>query len=309
MAPRFLLALTVLFAGFELSPAFSGAPAHKTLRLHARGGPLCLFGKPSEDPGAPQAVSKTRKISADSAPARHTGPARQPHDPMTYGQRIYPVHPSDLSVEDRRGGLLRLVLWTGVRDCMVGLLVAFAMYLAGAGVDGKDQHFPVVAWLISCIVFGRVLQDGLAPAVFHFDHMSLAPTDAKRTRASASRIQRSDSFAQWRESAINPGFQDDVALRRVRDSKWQEQGAESNPRMVVEYSEAVPVDERVSWPRTVGMAVTAIVWGLLSDVGDALVWLTRPRSNSEPNPEDPRDSSDFEVWDPRDPHTPTEPGV
>ena len=274
---------------------------------------MCLFGKPSGDPSAPPAASKTRRISADSPPARHAGPAKQPHDPMTYGQRIYPVHPSDLTAEDRRGGLLRLVLWTGVRDCIIGLLVAFAMYVAGAGIDGRDHHFPVVAWLLSCIVFGRVLQDGLAPAVFHFDHVIWASAEeAKLTRAGASRIQRSDSFALWRESAINPGIQDDVVQRRRigRERKWEEgQAAESNPRMVVEYSEAVPVDERESWPGTVRKAVAAIVWGFLSDVGDALVWLTGPSSNSEPNPEDPRDSSDFEVWDPRDPHTPPESGV
>jgi len=83
------------------------------------------------------------------------------------------------------------------------------------------------------------------------------------------------------------------------------------PRLVVEYSEATATnaDDQDLPLRAFKVALATLAWGFLSDVVDALKWLVAPKSNSEPNPGDPRESSDFAVWDPRDADTPREPGV
>ena len=295
-----LLVLVLVATSFEMSPAFTSAPAHRTLSIQGRIGPLCLFGKPaagSDQHVPPPSLSKTRRVEA-------AGPARQPGDPMTYGQRIYPVHPSDLTPEDRRNGLAKLVMFVGVRDCIVGLLVAGAFFIAGAGHESPDFQVPVVSWLLSCIMVGRVFQDGLAPAYFNFDHQARGG-DTKTVTPGV--LHRSDSFAQWRESAISPpGLSDrDAGLPRADSYKSHD----DKQRLVVEYAQAATPDVKDRPLRVFKQALGTIVWGFVSDVVEAFKWVVAPKSNSEPNPDDPRDSSDFEVWDPRDAATPHEPGV
>ena len=302
MPPGKLLVLVLVATSFEMSPAFKSAPAHRTLPVQGRIGPLCLFGKPaagSVQHVPPPSLSKTRRVEA-------AGPARQPGDPMTYGQRIYPVHPSDLTPEDRRRGLAKLVMFVGVRDCIVGLLVAGAFFIAGAGHESPDFQFPVVSWLLSCIMFGRVFQDGLAPAFFNFDHQ--ARGGAANTMNPPGVLRRSDSFAQWRESTVSPPGLVDRDARLPRVDRYQSHA--DKQRLVVEYAQAAATpDGKDSALRVLTQALGTILWGFVSDVVEAFKWVVAPKSNSEPNPADPRDSSDFEVWDPRDAATPHEPGV
>ena len=130
-----LLILALIFNNFQLSPAFTSAP----LRL------FNVVGTPTSCISAASRATQ-RIVSVDTTvPVTHDG------DERPYGQRIYPVHPDDLSPEERRTTLMRMIMMVGMRDVMISVFMAVAFLGAGAEVD----TFPVGLWLFS-VIFARM---------------------------------------------------------------------------------------------------------------------------------------------------------
>jgi len=250
------------FMSLLISPVLQGL-AHRSFQ------PLCLFGRPSALQSEP---SKTERLI----------PVTSAKDPKPYGQRLYPVHPDDMSVADRRTGLFKMILAVGVRDVTMGMMMALVLFAVGAGFNSPNYHFPYAIWLFSCI-FGRlVTQDEFAPNGFNLQHAATASTKHLKVPS----IQKSASFAQWRSTAI-------TSPRPRVNSGTQ--------RMVVNFAPSEPAVEQASSSSSnaAGLMHTIVV-GFVSDVAGALRWVFDPKSNV-PADEEP---GVVDVWDPRDLDTP-----
>ena len=273
---RHLLMATLIASHLQSGLSFMSSPVSPVLRglAHRSALPLCLFGRPSTPHSEP---SKTKRLI----------PMTNAKDPRPYGQRLYPVHPDDLSVADRRTGLFKMILAVGVRDVMMGMMMALVLFAVGTGFDSPDYHFPYAIWLFSCI-FGRlVTQDEFAPNGFNMQRAATASTKQLKIPS----IQNAASFEQWRSTAI------------TRQRPRANLGAQ---RMVANFAISEPPVEQApsSSPNAVGLMRTIVV-GFVSDVTGALFWVFDPKSNV-PADEEP---GAVHVWDPRDLDTPTEPGV
>ena len=295
--PAFLLLLALFGCNFQLSPAFTSAPSGplsgaRNFHRHARTGPMCLFGKPSLKATQPMSTGQLVPVTSDP-------------DPMPYGQRMYPVHPDDLSPEDRKQGLAKMILAVGVRDIMMGMVTAFLIMAASTGFDfaSPDYHFPVGVWLFSCLFCRLVTQDDVGPVTFSMSHASLSVQQGTAAKPS---LKRSDSFANWRDTAINPSIDQPQTSVRV--------GAAIVPRLnmgtqrlVANFATIAPLpeDSALEAPSPFGFKIfVSMLWGFLADLVGAAGWVKSPKCNV-PVVEDGSE----EMWDPRDPGTPAEPGV
>lgn len=297
--PACLLLLALFGCNFQMSPAFTSAPSLPLSlsgvgNAHARTGPMFLFGRPI--------LRETQPMSTE-----HVAPVTSDPNPMPYGQRMYPVHPDDLSPEDRRKSLMKMVLAVGVRDVMMGMVAAFSIMAASTGFDfaSPDYHFPVGVWLLSCL-FGRlVTQDDVGPFTFSMSHAASLPLRQQAAAAKAP-LKRSDSFANWRDTAINPSI-----------AQLQTAGAAVVPsaprlnvgtqRLVANFATTAALTEEsaLETPSPMGFKIfVALLWGFLSDLIGAAGFVKKPQCNVPVV----TDGSE-EMWDPRAPNTPTEPGV
>jgi len=301
--PGRLLILLLVASSFESIPAFAPSLEFRGARTTSCSGSkglVCIFGLTQRG----TTPCKTEVII----------PVTQTVDPKPYGQRIYPVHPDDLSPEARRMGLIRMILAVGLRDVIMGLVLAFGIVATSSGFDSPDYHFPCAAWLFSCI-FGRmVTQDDISPVAFDMRHSAPAPRVAK-----APMVKRGNSFAQWRDLAVggnvasqtpnrgpqrllvnaaSAGGPSSSAPRNLHSGLPTKRGPQ---RLVVKFSSAVE-EEPSRWPPQVLSLPFMIVWGFISDVLGSVSWLVSPSAHYA-SVQEP------ELWDPRDESTPPESGV
>lgn len=297
--PGRLLMLLLVSSSFESIPAFAPSVGRLPFEPRTRGAAppsgaasvVCVFAQPRGTQPC-----KTKVIV----------PVTSAEDPRPYGQRIYPVHPDDLSPEARRQGLMRMILAVGVRDLVMGLVLALAIVASSAGFDAPDYHFPSTMWLFSCI-FARMVTQDMGPVAFDMRH-SASGFQARAHEAKAPKMSRGDSFAQWRDSTVNGNAASQapagagaveglVAAARKRPRPVLNKGTQ---RLVVNFASAVAEEPPRSRPQGLNLLVT-LVWGFLADLLGSARWLVSRRPGAEE--EEP------ELWDPRDDSTPPESGV
>ena len=277
--------LVLVASHLELSPAFTGAPHALRLVKRSRAGkgptaPTCLFGMTPTNQG-----SKTEILV----------PVTQAEDPKPYGQRMYPVHPDDLSSADRRNGLLKMILAVGVRDLAMGMITAFAFIAADSNFASPDYHFPYAVWLLSCIFARLVTQDDMAPVSFD---MKLGPLP--QAKAAIPVIRRADSFAQWRDSTINPNIASQTP-RRVGAATARQPRPQLNKgtqRLVVNFAATARPAEEPSVPVPMGLKMLGtIIMGFIADLTGSIWWMLKIKGKAQDEPEP-------ETWDPREPTSP-----
>ena len=283
--PGCLLMLLLVANSFESIPAFVPSLEFRGARARSCAGSkgtVCIFGLAQRG----TTPCKTEVII----------PVTQTVDPKPYGQRIYPVHPDDLSPEARRMGLVKMILAVGLRDVIMGLVLALGIVATSAGFDSPDYHFPCAAWLFSCI-FGRmVTQDDMGPVAFDMRHSAPAPRMAEDPM-----VKRGDSFAQWRDLALDGNVASQTRNRGPRNLHSGLPTKRGPHRLVVKFASAVE-EEPSRTPPQVPSLPFMIVWGFISDVLGSVWWLVSPSAHYASVHEP-------ELWDPRDGSTPPESGV
>ena len=300
--PGCLLMLLLVGNSFESIPAFAPSLEFRGARRTSCSGSkglVCLFGLAQRG----TTPCKTEVII----------PVTPTVDPKPYGQRIYPVHPDDLSPEARRMGLMRMILAVGLRDIIMGLILALGIVATSAGFDSPDYHFPCAAWLFSCIFVRMVTQDDMGPVAFDMRHSAPAP------RVAEAPTVRANSFAQWRDLAVrgnvasqtpnrgpqrllvnaaSTGSPSSSAPRNLHSGLPTKRGPQ---RLVVNFASAVEEEPSCSRPQVLSLPFM-MVWGFISDVLGSVLWLVSPSAHYAPVQEP-------ELWDPRDESTPPESGI
>ena len=294
-----VLFLVLVAGNLESSPAFSNAPSQSLFRVQMprkldRRGPTCRVGHDHA------AASKTQQLYTESMPSNGA---------ISFSQRIYPVHPDDLSPEQRRVNLMKMVLAVGMRDMLLGMAAASFVFVTSSGFDSPDYHFPVVTWLFYCLV-GRVMQDDLGPLAFDMQHIQVPHPPMP------SFIPHTNSFADWRDATISPKDIEQpqrLGPRSAPSSNPRLKLGAGTQRIITNFATqaelapppVVSGPNTDSFPLQVVRGFSVIVFNIFSDLFDALSWVFHPHANvpenEEPGPED--------LWDCRDPDTPIEPGL
>lgn len=153
--------------------------------------------------------------------------------------------------------------------------------------------------------------EGMGPLAFSMEHIQplqfTTPAEAKDARL--KRQSGRGSLAGWRGTAITPTRPPTTPAPRRRSWTLLSKGPKS---LIAHFASTRPppppvVAARVESGKAPGLfrALSTLVLNLMTDLVDTVLWALAPRANVPPNHE----PLPHELWDCRDPDTPTESGL